>query len=743
ELLLRLTNRPPLIIFLDDLQWADGASLSLLHYLVLESQALRDVPPVLLIGAFRPEEADDNPALNPFLRDLHRTSNMITLDLSPLDADAIAILVQRHNLKVDAGDVWEATRGNPLYVVEILNELVHMTGQRMPIPPSLNSLVQRRLGQLNASGRQVMEAIAVIDAPVMASTAHQISGRSEDEVADAIDAGLRWGFLHTLEDTRPLQFDYQHDLLREAVRAQLTSIRRQRLHERAATTLMAASAPPSQIAYHWHMAGDDAQEGQFSLLAGKEAARLFAHDDAIRYLQRALKLVQDPAVGADILIKLGDVHFTMGEWQAAEGRYRVALVLASAGKHQLQLADAKSHLGMLLRNQGDYGAALKASQEALAIYKELGNLKGQMYSIGSIGSVHWRQANYNQALECYDTHYDMAIEINDLEGAMVAQGSTAGVYMQIGEHELALQNFEQALDLAHQINDQGRIGKITGNMGLVYQLMGDYENAMRCFFGQLTHDYELEDKVGIATAISNVAAMSALEGHYDAAFQCSAYHLQQSLNMHDRRATAIALNNIALVDMRRGHHQRAERLSKLAIQLARSLGIRFQLCAWLYQDALRLLERDDITRANVANREALTMAREIERKEIMFDAQVLDLELRFRLAELPAPDALAELKTLLDDAANDKAQAAILFTMWRIDSTDSVSAEQAAALYRDLYPTSPDITYRERYHELTGEMLPLATQPPDLPDFITERMAVVDELIAQVEVVPDKKDSSP
>lgn len=741
ELLLRLTDRPPLIIFLDDLQWADGASLRLLHYLVLESQTLRDVPPMLLIGAFRPEEADDNAALNTLLHDLHRAGNVITLDLSPLDTDAIDILIQRHNLNIDAGDVWEATRGNPLYVVEILNELVHMTGERLPIPPSLNSLVQRRLGQLNASGRQVMEAIAVIDSPVTSSTAHQVSGRSEDEVADAIDAGLRWGFLYTLEDTRPLQFDYQHNLLREAVRAQLTFIRRQRLHERAATTLMVASAPPSQIAYHWHMAGDDAQEGQFSLLAGKEAARLFAHDDAIRYLQRALKLVQDPAVGADILVRLGDVHFTMGEWQAAEGRYRVALVLASAGKHQLQLADAKSHLGMLLCNQGDYDAALKASQEALAIYRELGNLKGQMYCIGSIGSVHRRQANCNEALECYETHYDMAIEINDLEGAMAAQGSTAGVYTQIGEHELALQNFEQALDLAYQINDQGRIGKIIGNMGLVYQLIGDYENAMRCFFGQLTHDYELEDKLGIATAVSNVAAMSALEGHYEAALQCSAYHLQQSLSMNDRRAMAIVLNNISLIDTRRGSHQRAEQLSKLAIQLARSLGIRFQLCAWLHQDALRLFERGDIARAHAANREALTIAREIERKEIAFDAQVLDVELRVRLGELSVHDAAAELKTLLDNAANDKEQAAILYTMWRIDSSDSKSAEQAAALYRDLYPTSPDILYRERYHELTGETLPLATTAPDLPDFITEQMADVDELILQVKVVLDKSRS--
>ena len=91
----------------------------------------------------------------------------------------------------------KGTGGNPLFVTELVRELAHAAAlpAPLPIPPSLGDLIQRRLRQLSVSGRQVIEALAVLDAPATLALAQQCSGRSADETANAIDLGLRWRLL--------------------------------------------------------------------------------------------------------------------------------------------------------------------------------------------------------------------------------------------------------------------------------------------------------------------------------------------------------------------------------------------------------------------------------------------------------------------------------------------------------------------------------------------------------------------
>src|SRR5215210_222815 len=122
----------------------------------------------------------------------------------------------------------KGTGGNPLFVTELVRELAHAAAlpAPLPIPPSLRYLIQRRLGQLSASGRQVIEALAVLDAPATLSLAQQSSGRSEDETANAIDLGLRWRLLQPVVGGPAPRFDFSHALMREALAIQLSDVRR-------------------------------------------------------------------------------------------------------------------------------------------------------------------------------------------------------------------------------------------------------------------------------------------------------------------------------------------------------------------------------------------------------------------------------------------------------------------------------------------------------------------------------------
>jgi predicted ATPase len=143
----------------------------------------------------RAEEADDNPALLTLIHDLRRSGPLISLALPPLAAAAVDSLIAQLWPELPPGqrlphirDTFiKATGGNPLFVTELVRELAHSAAlpAPLPIPPSLHDLIQRRLRQLSASGRQVIETLAVLDAPATLALAQQSSGRSEDETATA------------------------------------------------------------------------------------------------------------------------------------------------------------------------------------------------------------------------------------------------------------------------------------------------------------------------------------------------------------------------------------------------------------------------------------------------------------------------------------------------------------------------------------------------------------------------------
>ena len=144
------SQTPPLLLFIDDLQWADEASLRLFHFV---TQRLRRNAgaPVLLLGALRGEEADDNPALPTLIHDLRRSGTLISLALPPLAASAVDTLIAHVRPELPPGyrlphirDLFiKGTGGNPLFVTELLRELAHSSAlpAPLPIPPSLRDLI--------------------------------------------------------------------------------------------------------------------------------------------------------------------------------------------------------------------------------------------------------------------------------------------------------------------------------------------------------------------------------------------------------------------------------------------------------------------------------------------------------------------------------------------------------------------------------------------------------------------------
>jgi DNA-binding SARP family transcriptional activator/tetratricopeptide (TPR) repeat protein len=478
EFLFRLPGTPPMIIFVDNLQWADEASLRLFHFLA------RRIPQTfaLLAGAFRTEELDEVPALQTLLSDLRRDS-LLELRLAPLTLATITALAAQLWPNLPEGYrphvcamLAKATGGNPLFVTEVLRELAHTSEIPIdvPVPPTVHALIGRRLGKLTESGRQVLQAIAVLDLPVTLEQAQQTSGRSEEETVAAIDLGLRWRLLASEIPSRPTRYDFTHDLVREAVLSQLRDARRRLLHRRAATMVAEAAArvPPAR---RQELAGRitrHAIEGEVDLLvltwaplAAEHAKHLNGYTDALTAYEIAFEALTrlqatnalDPAAAAhhqlELLLNRVDVLSQLGRRAEESALLQTAAqLLARQPAARLEAAFCLAQATYLSRTN-DYASAVEWAQRAYEKYILLNDSVWAAKCLWVSGDAKQTLGENKTAIRLLEESLVLYRAVGDWRGANRCLTQAAGCLLDLGEMDAGLKQLEQCLELAEERSD--------------------------------------------------------------------------------------------------------------------------------------------------------------------------------------------------------------------------------------------------------------------------------------------------
>lgn len=268
----------PLVLAIDDMQWADPATVDWLAYL---TQRLRDAP-LLLIGTYRPAETPAG--LARLLAQWSREGLLVRLPLGALDDSEAATLLSALRTGPAAPAILARAAGNPYFLVELA---------RAPaddLPPALVDLVCSRVAALPDAARQVLQAAAVLDLEAEFAALRRTSGRSDEEALDALDALLDASLLVE----RGGRYAVAHPLVADVVRSSLSGARRSFLHRRAADAIEATHhgrvAPVAgQLALHYEQAGDAARAAHFAELAGDHALALAAPGQAVAFYRQALR----------------------------------------------------------------------------------------------------------------------------------------------------------------------------------------------------------------------------------------------------------------------------------------------------------------------------------------------------------------------------------------------------------------------------------------------------------------------
>jgi tetratricopeptide (TPR) repeat protein len=303
-----VSARVPLVLMLDDLHWADRATLLMLSHLARELAHAR----ICVVGTYRDTDLDRTHPLSQTLAEFNREQLFSRIALRGLSRDDVAsyIAAVAHLEPSSAlvSRIYEETEGNPFFLSEIVNLLAQEgTLSRasessiggLSIPEGVKEALGRRLDKLSPDANALLQLAAIAGREFDQALLVALSGRSDDEVLELLEESLSG---RVIEETGIFgEYRFTHALMQETLAAELSSARQVRMHGQIADALEAmdtgTTTNPAELAFHYTesavMSTTHAQKAaHYSHLAAESAAAQLAFDEAARHYRNCLALVQ-------------------------------------------------------------------------------------------------------------------------------------------------------------------------------------------------------------------------------------------------------------------------------------------------------------------------------------------------------------------------------------------------------------------------------------------------------------------
>ena len=372
-MLAAIAEQQPVVLILDDLQWADPGSLALLRHLAATDQVRR----ILILATYRDSELAQADALRDTLGAVRRHRGVSRIELKGLDDDDVVAFFESaagHVLD-DAGvdlahAVYRETDGNPFFVGEVLRHLSE-TGaiyqdsagrwvaenalHQTTLPDSVREVIGGRVARLGRASGHVLSYAAVIGRDFDLELLARATGTSADELLDILDAAMAAALVGELSDV-PGRFSFTHSLIQHTLYQDLSATRRSRAHRVVAEALedLCGERPGARVgelARHWVAAVQPVEPEKavvYSRQAGDAALAALAPADALRYYSQALDLLAR-AAGPDALLEL-DLLIGVGTAKRQTGDPTFRDTLLEASGKAVELGDTDRLVKAALAN---------------------------------------------------------------------------------------------------------------------------------------------------------------------------------------------------------------------------------------------------------------------------------------------------------------------------------------------------------------------------------------------------------
>lgn len=608
------TKKRPWLLVIDDLQWIDSASISLLNYLVHRAGNLG----LMIVMIYDEGELQQKEALVNALERFNRLSNCTTISPGPLSQAETKELLEEiwsQSVPIDLGTaIYNRSAGNPLMIAEVARGLIDdgivnwQEGRwyfgpvaEVTLPQNINEAVIRRFDGLDRETRTLLNQAAILGSTFKLEDLIEVTTLSLPRVLESMDIALERQFLEEVPGEQTLRFS--HSLVRQTLYHNLSFMKRRTLHREAGELLERRYAQQrdmaNSLAHHFLEAGELEKGLTYSVQAATQASGIYASQIALYWYTRALEIM-------DHLSDDRSIQYQSFEVLTARERLHNQL-----GQRQAQLADLVSlqHLAKVL-NEPTKEAITHYRRSA---YEQLLSRFDEAVAEAQAGLIASRQAN-NLIIESKSL-----LQLAQLEAHQ-------------GQFDQAFEYLTLAYDHSKKAKSQRTEAKILNGMGMIYKLLGDYNESAACYQKALAISQLVSDRHGQATYLSNLADILLIKGNYTRAepYQQQALLLNQTIGLKQGEATS--LYRLALIYKALGQYEVALRYANRAVAIHRGISDHQGEAADLRTlGAIYRLQSTDYVKSRDYIGQALEMAKSTKHKALVADTW---LELGLVLEEL-------------------------------------------------------------------------------------------------------------
>lgn len=605
------------ILHLDDLHWADGPTVELLRKLL---QDCNDIPLLVLVSS-RPEAVSLVDELAAVVPDATRR-----IELEPLGESAVrdiaAGVLGGPPSSLLAAELLERTRGNPFFVEEITRsllesrELVKRAGEwhtrpgweADQVPLTIEGILAARVDALGEPERDALELLSIIGRRADGDLARAVNS----EVDSALPALVTAGLLDPPEQPRYV-LSFHHPLIQQVVYARLLRRRRARLHtlvgEAAERLYGVDDTSVDLFARHFYLGEEPPKAYPYLVRAADRAERLFANEQALTHLRRALELIDAGPDQDHLTLRCARLEEVIGRYTEALQLYRT--VLKRAGDFRAALGEIST-----LRKLGEYDSCDSAIARARTQYPEpmaaetaalaleegwllgLQGLNDQAVAVLEAGLtvianqdrkleaqmlvVLGRQLEYSErrseALEAVSRARLLFEQAEDLPRLAMTLRVLGGIQHEVatddGERRHAAETLRQAQSLARRVGNAEEQAASSINLAVVLADLGEYEAALEADHQSLSGFLNAGLKAGVACAYCNLADHLGDLGRWQEGLEAARDGLAVAKEIDTPFWITGALNGIARCEFELGNHRAAARAAEQATDCALAHGFR-------------------------------------------------------------------------------------------------------------------------------------------------------------------------
>lgn len=483
-----------IIIFINDIQWADEASIDIIEDLVHTLQTSQHYLKIILSGRNEGSAKLRNVKIEKYFK---------RIKLKPFNKSNVkkyftAILGNKRvgvKLKDAVPLINKKVGGNPFFLQELIKSLVENriiirdtffwdlkhSIEQVKIPATINDVIKTRLHYLNLTGAetQLLNIIALLDRP---SSFDELSRMTELEPKSIIRL-LNAEIIKKEVSDNVMVFSPAHDLIKNNIITGI--INKSALHGYIAEQLEQLYHATidnylNELAYHYAESNKKEKALYYLEKAGDKAMQKYDNVHALLLFDKLLNFLDDTHVKkTEIFLQMGRVYYAQSKWKMSQTVLKQALDHAQKNNRLDLVANAYILLGRTCIASYDSKSAITYYNNALELYTQLDNQKGIALCYNKLGFCYTYYLNdYAKAMEYYRKSITISNELHDNEGEANSTGNMGTLYYYMGNYDDAITCLRKTLQTIKKSDNKGHLSHAYGSLGLCYNGLKDYKKAI-------------------------------------------------------------------------------------------------------------------------------------------------------------------------------------------------------------------------------------------------------------------------